>query len=382
MQALVLDAERKTATVQAIDVPSPGPGEALVQVRAIALNPVDALYTLKPIGNTGRVVGSDFAGVVTEVSPGSSLKPGQRVAGFLQGACSRNDRPGAFAEYVTCSTDLLWLLPDHITFEQGATVSLCALTAAQVLFSRLGLQPPFPIPPKQSKAVSSAPSTDPIYFLIYGASTSVGMYTAQLIKHSAAASGKRIVLIGTASKTRFSMLSSAPYSYDHLVDYHSPEWAREVLHLTRGEGISMALDCISEGSTVGDISHALAPAGKMAVLRSHLGGAWDLATVAPGVEPVYGAAWEGLGEVVEYQNFVLPASKEARAFAVAFYRFLSTGAVLEPNPVRLMPGGLDKIVPDGFELLGPGKMGERRKERKEEWMKPISGEKVVYKIVG
>lgn len=54
--------------------------------------------------------------------------------------------------------------------------------------------------------------------------------------------------------------------------------------------------------------------------------------------------------------------------------------MLEPNPVRLMPGGLERIVNDGFTLLGPQKMDDRAHQRKEEYMAPVSAEKLVYKL--
>jgi len=99
------------------------------------------------------------------------------------------------------------------------------------------------------------------------------------------------------------------------------------------------------------------------------------------VEPAYGAVWEGLGVDIQYENLVVPASPAARCFAVAFYRWLSHGNSLHPNPVRLMPGGLDKIVADGFALLGAGSMQDRLPEqRTESWMKPVSAEKLVYRV--
>jgi len=45
-----------------------------------------------------------------------------------------------------------------------------------------------------------------------------------------------------------------------------------------------------------------------------------------------------------------------------------------------MPGGLERIVNDGFALLGPGSMVDRESSRTEAWMKPVSAEKLVYKI--
>ena len=83
---------------------------------------------------------------------------------------------------------------------------------------------------------------------------------------------------------------------------------------------------------------------------------------------------------------VLPANPDAHSFAKDFYAFLSSPgpsgkARLEPNPVRLMPGGLERVVPDGFALLGSGSVSQRtRLGRSEDYMRPISGEKLVYKI--
>lgn len=84
---------------------------------------------------------------------------------------------------------------------------------------------------------------------------------------------------------------------------------------------------------------------------------------------------------------IIAANPEARVFATKFFNFLSTAAAdgevkLEPNPVRLMPGGLERIVPDGFVLLGSGMVSQRSSaSRNEDYMRPISGEKMVYKIL-
>jgi hypothetical protein len=118
----------------------------------------------------------------------------------------------------------------------------------------------------------------------------------------------------------------------------------------------------------------------MAIVRSREGGAWDTHGLRKDVEPSYGAVWEGLGKYVLYNGMVLPASRDARAFTAAFYRWLSEGGELEPNPIRLMPGGLESVVSDGFALLGGGTMEDRSKERPEACMKPVSAEKLVYRL--
>ena len=381
MRALLLDAEHKTANVKHVSIPEPGPEELRVRVEAVALNPVDSLYMYNPLGRTGRVIGSDFSGTVDElgnsVPAASGLQIGSRVAGFVQGACSINDRPGAFQEYVICPWDLVWQVRDERRLEDAAAVSLCGLTAAQALFFRMGLQTPFQWQ-ESAGETSKRRQKNAFSVFIYGATTSVGMYAAQLVQKSAEISGQRVKLYGAASRKHFEMLTSEPYCYDQIVDYRETDWPTQALNLTNGRGVDYAYDCISEGSTVADTSKTLASGGKMAIVRSKEGGAWmdqDLP-----VEPSYGAVWEGLGESVEYQGMSLPASKEARAFAVGFYRWLSEGRKLEPNPVRIMPGGLEAIVEDGLRLLGSGTMEERRNQSDKDRMRPLSAEKMVYRI--
>ncbi|KAF5700716.1 ToxD-like protein [Fusarium globosum] len=387
MKALVLSTALKKAIVEDVDRPSPGSHEILINVRAIALNPVDELYVSSPIAaQEKRIVGTDFAGVVVEA--GSAIgdvsdprvKVGTRVAGFLQGASSVNDRPGAFAEFIAVPYDLVWKIPDNLTFEEASTISMCGLTAAQALFGRLGLPSPFSLAPQ----APSGGDTKITNLFIYGSSTSVGLYAAQLARIAARVSGMPVRLIGAASSSKHDMLRNEPYSYDVLVDYRDEDWVQKVKNATSGEGVDLALDCISEGQTVYKTHETLASSAKFAVIRGPVGGQYDPALLT--VKPTYGAVWEGLGVEVGYNDATIPANPDAHAFANEFYNFLSKSlplgrAQLEPNPVRLMPEGLEKVVQDGFRLLGTGLVSERsRVERPEEYMRPVSAEKLVYSL--
>jgi NADPH:quinone reductase-like Zn-dependent oxidoreductase len=381
MKALILHAELKTADVKEIPIPEPGPEEVLIQVYAVALNPIDPLYVHNPLGKTGRTIGSDFSGVIRKfgeaVPSTSGLKEGQRVAGFLQGACSVNERPGAFAEYAVSPWDLVWKIQDSLSFEDAATMNLCGLTTAQAVYFRLGLPAPFDWEGRGRSQVKKS-DEEFAHFFIYGASTSVGMYAAQLVRRSAESSGKRVRLLGAASKQRFDMLKNEPYGYDGLVDYRGDDWVDQIRTLTGGKGVGYAYDCISEGNTVSMVSETLQKGASMAIVRSREGGAWKADDLS--VDPVYGAVWEGLGVEIQYQGFTVSSSPEARAFAVAFFNWLAIGGKLSANPVRLMPGGLECIVNDGFLLLGPGSMGDRKHARMEPWMSSVSAEKLVYRI--
>ncbi|KAG9495670.1 hypothetical protein J7337_012224 [Fusarium musae] len=372
MKALVLNTSLKSAIVEDADRPTPGSNEILVNVRAIALNPVDQLYVSSPIAaQEKRVVGTDFAGVVVEA--GSEItdlsdprvKVGTRVAGFLQGVVPY---------------DLVWKVPDSLSFEEASTISMCGLTAAQALFGRLGLPSLFSLAPQST----SGGDTKITNLFIYGSSTSVGLYAAQLARIAATVSGMSIRLIGAASSSKHDMLRNEPYSYDVLVDYRDDDWVEKVKGATNGDGVDLALDCISEGQTVYKTRETLAPSAKFAVIRGPVGGQYDPALLA--IKPTYGAVWEGLGVEVGYNDSVIPANPDAHVFAKKFYDFLSMPlpsgrAQLEPNPVRMMPGGLEKVTKDGFRLLGTGLVSDRSKiQRPEEYMRPISAEKLVYSL--
>jgi NADPH:quinone reductase-like Zn-dependent oxidoreductase len=394
MKALILDAEAHTAKISNIPNPKPAANELLVKVESISLNPIDPLYVAHPLGSTGRTVGSDFAGNIVQVGsqvPSSAhLQEGNRVAGFLQGACSVNKRPGAFAEYLTIPWDLVWRIPDSISVDEAAGVSLVALTAAQGIWYRMGLATPFPYdreavlkenPEWQQRTTNNLDELETINVLVYSASTSVGLYAAQMARLGAKASGKKIKLFGTASKARWDFLKAEPYAYDYLVDYRDKDWAQQIKQHSGDVGIHYAYDGLSEGESVTLVASTLARNGKMAIVRSREGGAWKADNLP--IEPVYGAVWEGLGEEVQYQGLTVGKSPAARDFAAAFYQWLSqaVGSELLPVPIRLMPGGLERVVEDGFALLGAGGMEDRQAKRSDDWMRPVSAEKLIYKML-
>lgn len=85
----------------------------------------------------------------------------------------------------------------------------------------------------------------------------------------------------------------------------------------------------------------------------------------------------------------MPASPEWRALTVDFFKWLSNGSLenprvfpIQPNPVRLMPGSLEKVPIDGFYLLGGGDVSKRNLDEAGlgDHLKPISAEKLVYRL--
>lgn len=179
---------------------------------------------------------------------------------------------------------------------------MCGLTAAQAVFGRLGLPCPFSTSLPPTSPIPS--SAEPLNILVYGSSTSLGLYTAQLLHLFSQASSLPIRLIGAASPSKHSPLQQKPYSYTALVDYRSHTWVSDVLSLTNGRGVDYAVDCISEGSTVVQVERTFGPRGrKLAVIRAPANSGYD--TSAMRVKPAYGAVWEGLGVEVGFLNGVV-----------------------------------------------------------------------------
>lgn len=398
MQALILNPHTKSASLQTVPIPTPKLNELLIKVDSISLNPIDPLYVFHPLATTPRIIGSDFAGTIISfgaaVPSSANLSPGVRVAGFLQGACSVNERPGAFSGFVIAEWDLVWQIPGDMNIEEACGVSLVALTAAQGVWFRLGLPAPFkwdegsvveehPEWTWWRDGEEKMPEGEELRVFVYGASTAVGLLFVQMARISARKIGKNLKAFGVASRRNWDLLAKEPYGYDGLVDYHDEDWPEQVRGMVGEEGVHFAYDAVSENESVAKVSGLLAPNGRMAIVRSKPAGAWNPENVRG--EPVYGAVWEGLGAEIQYSGFTVPRSEAARGFAVEFFRWLSgsVGREIRPVPVRVMPGGLERVVQDGFELLGSGKVAERRKETGENvqaWMRPVSAEKLVYGI--
>lgn len=191
----------------------------------------------------------------------------------------------------------MWTIPDDMSFEAAATISMCGMTAAQAVFTRSGLPSPFYSRNSQGR---KSHDDENVNVFIYGASTSLGLYIAQLVRLSFATSGCKLRLIGAASLSKHEFLRQSPYSYDVLVDYRDPAWADRVRDVTEGRGVAYAFDTISEGETVSRTHSTLAEDAQFAVFRGPVGGQYDPDNMR--IKPKYGAVWVALGETIEYNG--------------------------------------------------------------------------------
>src|SRR6478736_3796969 len=116
--------------------PKAGPGEAVVRIRAAALNFFDTLiiagkYQFKPAPPFSPA--AEFSGVVESVDSGvTSCKSGDRVLGYMT--------YGAARERVVVSADKLIKIPDALDFDRAAGICITYGTTLHALKDRAVLQ--------------------------------------------------------------------------------------------------------------------------------------------------------------------------------------------------------------------------------------------------
>lgn len=142
-----------------VDVPQPGPGQVRVEVRACSINYRDHLMVAghyDPRLALPAVPLSDGAGVIAEVGEGvDGWAVGDRVAGTFfadwDGWPVPDRRrlrltrggplPGMLAEQVVLGASEIVRVPDHLGFDEAATLPCAALTAWSALIAQGDLRP-------------------------------------------------------------------------------------------------------------------------------------------------------------------------------------------------------------------------------------------------
>jgi len=114
--------------VDDVPVPEPGPGEALVKVKAAAINPGEAkiregmFHAMWP-ATFPSGEGSDLAGIVERVGPGvAAFKPGDEVIGFT-------DKRASHAEFVVVDASDLTPKPKAVSWEAAGSLAVAGSTA-------------------------------------------------------------------------------------------------------------------------------------------------------------------------------------------------------------------------------------------------------------
>lgn len=198
LKSLPIDDAESLVDVE-LPVPQPGPHDLLVQVEAVAVNPVD--YKVRQSNDPGgepKVLGWDAAGTVVAVGELVELfEVGDEV--FYAGAI---DRPGTNSRFHAVDERIVGHKPRTLSFAEAAALPLTSLTAWEGLFARLGLRE------------GAAEETGTL--LVTAAAGGVGAMVAQLAR---ALTG--LTVIGTASRPE-TVEFARRMGVTHVVDHHRP----------------------------------------------------------------------------------------------------------------------------------------------------------------
>lgn len=115
-------------------VPSPARDEVLVEVKAVALNPLDwkileGQLKLMTGRKFPRGIGIEFSGVIAQTGPAvTRFKVGDQVFGMLVAF-----KGGALAEQVVATQDQIFMKPANLSFAQAAALPIAGVSALQIL---------------------------------------------------------------------------------------------------------------------------------------------------------------------------------------------------------------------------------------------------------
>jgi NADPH:quinone reductase-like Zn-dependent oxidoreductase len=219
--------------------PVPGPGEALIRVRATGINARDfSIMKRVFFGNpapTTHIPLSDNAGDVIAVGPGvTEVKPGDRVTmchywRWLDGPWDesmRNDdfantRDGFLVEQAVVPAVALLPIPDCLTYEQASTLQSAGLTAWQ--------------------AVVEAGRPKPGETLVTIGTGGVSVFAMQWAKML----GARVIVTSSSDEKLERMRELGA---DETINYRAtPEWWEAVMDLTGGRGANLVVNNVGNG---------------------------------------------------------------------------------------------------------------------------------------
>jgi NADPH2:quinone reductase len=219
--------------------PQPGPGQVVLRVHAVGVNPVDTYvrsgrYAARP--SLPYTPGSDAAGVIETVGEGvEDLAPGDRVY-------TDHRARGAYAERMVCDAAWVHRLPEGVGFAQGAALGVPYGTAYRALFVRGAARPGETV-------------------LVHGATGGVGVAAVQLAR----AAGLTVIGTGGTEPGRDMVREQGAH---HVLDHHEESYLEAARALTPGgRGIDLIVEMLANVNLGRDLG-ALAPRGRVVVVGS------------------------------------------------------------------------------------------------------------------
>jgi NADPH2:quinone reductase len=224
--------------LEEVPTPQPGPGEVLVRMHAVGVNPVETYIRAGKYARLPELPytpGNDGAGVIEQVGPDvNEFKPGDRV--YTAGSVS-----GTYAEFALCKKEQAHPLPANVSFAQGAAMGTPYVTAYRGLLQRADAMPGETV-------------------LVHGASGGVGTAAVQLAR----ARGLRV--FGTAGSDDGMKLAREQGAHE-VFDHRAADHFEQIMNATHRRGVDVIVELLANVNLGKDLT-ILAKAGRVAVIGS------------------------------------------------------------------------------------------------------------------
>jgi NADPH2:quinone reductase len=205
-----------------VERPLPGPGQALIRIKAAGVNFADVRMRLGKIGGDIPLPftpGLEAAGVVEALgNEAHDIELGDRVTYCIV--------PGSYAEYQVVDASRLVPLPDDISFDQAAAAILQGLTAHYLLYD-------------------VHPITPGTNVLVHAAAGGTGLVLMQWLKRL----GARV--IGTVSTEEKAAIATEAGADDVIL--YTQDFAAEAQKLTDGVGVDYIIDGVGLTTFLGNL---------------------------------------------------------------------------------------------------------------------------------
>ena len=271
MKAMLLKAANTPLVLEDVADPVPGPGEAVAKVLACGAGlTIHHARAGRIKLDYPRILGHEIAGEIVAVGAGvKNVKAGDGVTAYFYLTCGechwcRIDREtlcenfrgyvgreidGGYAEYIKLPAQTFLKIPDGIDWRGHPAEAgvICDAIATPLKVTRRARMRP----------------TDTV--AVFGAGGGLGIH---MLKVARWAHARKVIAVDlTAGKLETCVKSGA----DSTVDASEGRVAEQLLEMTHGKGIDVAIDFVSNASTLEPAFAALGKGGRLVTLGGNSG---------------------------------------------------------------------------------------------------------------